>query len=67
MSATPLNYKMNITINKYLLAGDKFVPGMHLKGPDFTYIVCGPFTKDKERTQKFKETRDSIYIFTKMN
>ena len=25
----------------------------------FTYSACGPFTKNKERTQKFKETGDS--------
>ena len=31
---------------------------MHLKHPGFTYIVCVPFTKNKERIQKFIETRD---------
>ena len=29
----------------------------------FTYGACGPFTKDKERVQKFKEIRDSQYIY----
>ena len=29
----------------------------------FTYGACGPFTKDKERVQKFKEIRDSRYIY----
>ena len=28
---------------------------MHLKQPGFTYSACGPFTKNKERIQKFKE------------
>ena len=39
-----LNYKMNKIINKFLLAGDKFMPEMHLKQPGFTYSACGPFT-----------------------
>ena len=36
---------------------------MHLKQPGFTYNVCGPFTKNKERIKKFKETGDSRYIY----
>ena len=35
----------------------------HLKQPRFTYSACGPFTKNKERTQKFKETGDTSYIY----
>ena len=35
--------------NKLLLIGDKFMPEMHLKQPDFTCSACGPFTKNKER------------------
>ena len=54
---------MNNTINKFLLAGDKFMPEMHLKQPRFTYSACGPFTKHKERIQKFKETGDVRYIY----
>ena len=42
-------YKMNEIVNKFLLAGDKFMPEMHLKQPGFTYSACGPFTKNKER------------------
>ena len=49
---TPLNkissYKMNNIINKFLLAGDKFMPEMHLRQPQFTYSACGPFTKHKQ-------------------
>ena len=37
--------KMNEIINKFLLAGNKFMPEMHLKQPRFTYSTCGPFTK----------------------
>ena len=47
---------MNDIINKVLLAGDKFMREMHLRQPVFTYSACGPFTKNKERIQKFKET-----------
>ena len=57
------NYKKNDIINRFLLAGDKFTPKMHLKQPQFTYSACGPFTKNKERIQKFKETGDSRYIY----
>ena len=35
---------------------------IHLRQPEFTYSTCGPFTKNK-RIQKFKETRDSQYIY----
>ena len=44
---------MNEIVNKYLLAGGKFMPELHLKQPVFTYIACGPFTKSKERIEKF--------------
>ena len=53
---------MNEIVNKFLLAGDK-LPEMHLKQPRFTYSACGPFTKNKERIQKFKETGDTSYIY----
>ena len=53
---------MNKIINKYLLAGDKFMPEMHLRQPGFTYRACGSFTENKERIQKFKETGDSRYL-----
>ena len=39
------------------------MPEMHLKQPGFTYSACGLFTKNKERIQKFKETRDTSYIY----
>ena len=53
---------MNEIVNKFLLAGDKFMPEMHLRQPGFTYSACGPFTRKKERVQKFKETGDLWYI-----
>ena len=54
---------MNDIINKFLLAGDKFTPEMHLRQPGFTCSACGPFTKDKQRIQKFMQIGDTNYIY----
>ena len=54
---------MNDIINKFLLASDKFMPEMQLKQPGFTYSACGPFTKNKQRIEKFMETGDTNYIY----
>ena len=54
---------MNEIVNKFLLAGDKFMPEMHLKQPAFAYRACGSFTKNKERIQKLKKTGDTKYIY----
>ena len=54
---------MNEMVNKFLLAGDKFMHEIYLRQPAFTYSACGPFTKNKKRIQKFKETEDSRYIY----
>ena len=54
---------MNEIVNKFLLAGGKFIPEMQLRQLRFTYSACGPFTKNKERIQKFKETGDSRYMY----
>ena len=62
----PLDNKiinMNNVINKFLLAGDKFMPEMHLRQPQFVYSACGPFTRHKERIKKFKQTSDTRYIY----
>ena len=54
---------MNGIVNKFSLAADKFMPEMHLKQPRFTYSASGPFTKNKERIQRFKETGDKSCIY----
>ena len=54
---------MNEITNKFLLAGDKFMPEMHLKQPGFTYSACGPFTKNKERIEKFMQTGNTDFIY----
>ena len=53
---------MNEIVNKFSLAGHKFMPEMHLKQPGFTYSACGPSTENKQRIKKFKETGDTKYI-----
>ena len=45
---------MNEIVNNFLIAGDKFMSGMYLKQLKITYSACGPYTKNKERIQKFK-------------
>ena len=54
---------MNEIGNIFLLAGDKFMPETHLKQLDFTYIACGPFTKNKERIEKFMQIRNTSVIY----
>ena len=54
---------MNEIVKKFLLAEDKFVPEIHLKQLGFSYSVCGPFTQNKKRIQKLKETGDKKYIY----
>ena len=60
---------MNEAVNKFLLAGDKFMPEMHLKQPRFAYSASGPFTENKERILKFKELKKQEIqdIFIKPN
>ena len=41
------------------LPGEEFMPEMHLRQPGFTCSACGPFTKNKQRIQKFLGTRDT--------
>ena len=54
---------MNEIVNRFLLTGEIFMLGMHLRQPGFTYSVCGPFTRNKGRIQKFKESGDSQDIY----
>ena len=54
---------MNNIINKFLLAGDKFMSEMHLRQSRFVYSACGLFTRHKERIKKFNQTGDTRYIY----
>ena len=57
---------MNEVVNKFLLVRDKFMPEMHLKQPGFNYSACGPFTKNKQRIEKFTQMEIQI-LFIKLN
>ena len=48
---------MNETVNKFLLAGDKFMPEMHLKHPRFTYSACGHLLKTKKEFKISKKQK----------
>ena len=54
---------MNEIVNKFLLTGDKLMPEIHLKEPGFTYSACGPFTRNKERIEKFMLTGNTDFIY----
>ena len=54
---------MNHIVNTFLLAGDKFMPEMHLRQPGFTYSACGPFIRNKQRIEKFLQTSDANYLY----
>ena len=54
---------MNTIVIKLLSAGDKFMSEMYLRQSGVTSSASGPLTKNKERIEKIKETRDSRYIY----
>ena len=54
---------MNQLVNKVLLTRDKFMPEMHLREPGFTYSICGPFNRNKQRIQKFMQTENTNHIY----
>ena len=45
-------------LHNFNLTGGKFMLKFHLRQSVFTYRACGPFTKNRERIQKFRETDD---------
>ena len=54
-------------VNKFLSAGDKFMPEIHLRQPVFTYSACGPFTKNREKIQKKQEIHDTFIKRNQVN
>ena len=54
---------MNKIVIIFLLVGDRFMPERHLKQPGFTYSACGPFTKNKQRIEKFIQTENANFIY----
>ena len=57
---------MNEIVNKFLLAGDKFMPEMHLKQPGFTYSALDHLLKTKKEFKNLKK-QEIQAIFTKIN
>ena len=56
--------KAKSIINKFLLAGDKFMPELHLVDPIVKkYSACGPSTKHTQRIQDFLNTDKLSYIY----
>ena len=56
------NKELRDIVNEFLLVGEKFMAQMHLKQPVFTNSACGPFTKNKERIEKFMQTGNTNFI-----
>ena len=50
-------------INKFLLTGEKCIPELHLKQPEFNYSADGPFTKHCQRIKKFRETGKLKHLY----
>ena len=61
MKQVNTRYKMHEIVNKFLLAGDKFMPEMQ-DSPDL-HIVLVDYLQKEERIQKFKEVGDLQYIY----
>ena len=57
---------MNKIISRFLLAGDKFMPEMHLKQPGFTHSACDHLLKIKKEFRNLKK-QEIQAVFTKMN
>ena len=49
-------------MKKFLLAGDRFMPEMHLIQPGFTYTACGLFTTTKKKYKNLKKQRFTTYL-----
>ena len=58
--------KTNEIIKNFLLAGEKFMPKMHLREPRFTYSACGHFAKNKAQCKNLKK-QEIQNIFIKMS
>ena len=54
--------EINEIVNKYLLAGDEFMPEMHLTLTRFTYNDCDPCTKNEEKIQKVRNRKFTINL-----
>ena len=53
---------MNKAVNKFLLAGDRFMPELLLKQPGFTSAACGPFKKKKKNRNVYAHRKHQLYL-----
>ena len=53
---------MNEIVNTFLRVGDKFMPEMHLKQPDFAYSACDPFPKKKKNSKVYEDWKYRLYL-----
>ena len=58
--------KTNEIVNKFLLAGDKFMPKRQLKQPDLLIVLVDHLLKTKKEFKNLKK-QEIRAIFTKMN
>ena len=49
-------------INRLVMQSKCFVCGIKPQ-PCFTYSACGPFTRNKEKIEKFMQTRNTDFIY----
>ena len=54
---------MNKIINKCLLAGEKFMPKLHLRKSELIYSASRPFTKHRDMVKRLSKTGDLNYIY----
>ena len=54
---------MNKTVNRFLPAGDKFNPELHVRQPGFTYIACESYLEHCESTEKFRKTDHIKHLY----
>ena len=59
-------YTINEIVNKFLLAGDKFMPEIHLRNLDLLIVPVGHLLKIKKEFKNLKK-QEIPAIFTKMN
>ena len=53
---------MNQIVNKFLLAGDKFMPGIYLRRPDLNIVLVDNLLKTKKEYKNLKKQEISRYI-----
>ena len=49
-----IEYKINAIINNFLLSGDKVLPEMHLRQPQFTYSATVDHLLKQRKNTKIK-------------